>query len=198
MNAPCCLPACLPATDLHCAGPTVSALCTMAITQRHAQPAHAPPTPASLTTLISTRLHLSQACQLAEPTTLHACWQDVLEAMMKLEIYDESDAAELQSLRGASRTHRQDVSLYLDLFDHKLRGPRLSPQEVQATFAFLTLNVEVGCADCGWCSPLTAMLNAAWSMHAPAAWTLQRWDWDMTGTCGGSRRLCSACQVCQV
>lgn len=68
--------------------------------------------------------------------------------MIKSEIYDESDEAEeILSRRGPKREahpHRQDVSIYLNLFEHKMRGLRLSPPEVQAVFAFLAVNLEVG------------------------------------------------------
>lgn len=71
--------------------------------------------------------------------------QDVLEEMIKSEIYDESDEAEeiLSRRKREAHPHRQDVSIYLNLFEHKMRGLRLSPPEVQAVFAFLAVNLEV-------------------------------------------------------
>lgn len=38
----------------------------------------------------------------------------------------------------------QDVALYMNLFEHKMKGLKLSPQEVQAVYAFLAVNLEVG------------------------------------------------------
>lgn len=62
------------------------------------------------------------------------------------EIYDESDETERamrQRDKSAVVSQRNDVSVYLNLFDPKMRGNRLSPQESQAVFAFLTNNIEV-------------------------------------------------------
>ena len=82
------------------------------------------------------------------------CWLFIFfSAPLPAEIYDESDETE-RSLRQrdkssgiSSAQQRNDVSLYLNMFDPKLRGNRLSPQESQAVFAFLTHNIEVGGGD---------------------------------------------------
>lgn len=47
--------------------------------------------------------------------------------------------------KSAAVAQRNDVSVYLNLFDPKMRGNRLSPQETQAVGGFLLNNIEVRC-----------------------------------------------------
>lgn len=83
--------------------------------------------------------HLGQEDITASPVTGLITLEDVIEEMIKGEIYDETDK-EAISLR-RQRGHREDVDTFLHLFDHKNREMKLTKEEVAAAAAFLARNV---------------------------------------------------------
>ena len=74
--------------------------------------------------------------------------QDVIEEVLQDEIIDETDNAEMSALASSSTTgemNRQmsNPSAFLQFFDHKLHGQKLSQQEVKAISSFLINHEEV-------------------------------------------------------
>lgn len=101
--------------------------------------AYAPGSTANLTNLLQNSL-LAAERSVTGVITL----EDVLEEVIKDEIMDETDVAEAEARgRRGAHANRADISKYLSVFSHKIREQnRLSPQEVDAIAAFLSVTIS--------------------------------------------------------